>query len=145
VKSLDTNILVYSLNKDCSEYRNASSVLQDALDNPQDWIISDQVYIELYKALRNPRIFGKPHSAEEAFSKVQTLRDYSGLRRCCYADSVWKELANSLGNPTFPYQRTHDAVLAQTLLNARVQVFYTRNTKDFQEYGFLSLLNPIDF
>jgi len=81
VKSLDTNILVYSLNKDCSEYRNASSVLQEALDNPQDWIISDQVYIELYKALRNPRIFAKPYSAEEAFSKVQTLRDYSGLRR----------------------------------------------------------------
>ena len=145
MKSLDTNILVYSLNKDCSEFRNASSVLQKALDNPQDWIIADQVYIELYKALRNPRIFGKPHSAEEAFSKVQTLRDYSGLRRCCYADSVWKGLANSLGNTAFPYQRTHDAVLAQTLLNARVQVFYTRNTKDFQEYGFLSLLNPIDF
>ena len=32
----------------------------------------------------------------------------------------------------FPYQRTHDAVLAATLRHHGVRVFYTRNTKDFQ-------------
>ena len=144
MKSIDTNILVYSLNKDCMEYQSAASALQEALDDPRDWVIADQVYIELYKALRNPRIFGKPYAAEEAFSKVVTLRDHSGLRRCCYADSVWDQLTRSLKNPTFPYQRTHDAVLAETLLKAGVQVFYTRNTKDFEGCGFLQLVNPID-
>lgn len=144
MKSLDTNILVYSLNRDCAEYQKAASALQEALDYPKLWIIADQVYIELYKALRNPRVFGKPHTAEDAFSKVQTLRDHSGLRRCCYADSVWDNLASNLKSPNFPYQRTHDAVLAQTLLKAGVQVLYTRNTKDFEGYGFEQVVNPID-
>jgi predicted nucleic acid-binding protein len=131
LKSLDTNILVYALNADCGEYQHAASTLQEALD-------------ELYKALRNPRIFGKPYGAEGAFSKVQMLRDHCGLRRCCYGDVVWDQLATRIQRPDFPYQRTHDAVLAETLLKAGVHTFYTRNTKDFEGYGFASLVNPID-
>ena len=144
MKSLDTNILVYALNADCSEYQHAASALQGALDEPQDWIIADQVYIELYKALRNPRIFGKPYRAEKAFSKVQILRDQCGFRRCCYADAVWDQLATKIQRHDFPYQRTHDAVMAETLLKAGVHTLYTRNTKDFEGYGFASLVNPID-
>lgn len=144
MKSLDTNILVYALNADCGEHQRAASALQGALDDPQDWIIADQVYLELYKALRNPRIFGKPYGAEEAFSKIQILRDQCGLRRCCYADAIWDQLAARIQRPDFPYQRTHDAVLAETLLKAGVQTLYTRNIKDFEGYGFASLVNPID-
>jgi predicted nucleic acid-binding protein len=144
LKSLDTNIFVYALNVDCSEYKHAAVALQTALDDPQDWIIADQVYLECYKALRNPRIFGRPYGAEEAFSKVQILRDECGLRRCCYGDPVWDRLATRIQKSDFPYQRTHDAVLAETLLKAGVQTLYTRNTKDFEGYGFPTLVNPID-
>jgi predicted nucleic acid-binding protein len=144
LKSLDTNILVYALNADCREYQNAATALQCALDEPLDWIIADQVYLELYKALRNPRIFGRPYGAEEAFSKVQILRDQCGFRRCCYADAVWDQLATRIQKADFPYQRTHDAVLAETLLKAGVHTLYTRNTKDFEGYGFAFLVNPID-
>lgn len=144
MKSLDTNILVYALNADCSEYQHAATALQGALDEPKDWIIADQVYIELYKALRNPLIFGRPYGSEEAFSKVQILRDQCGFRRCCYADAVWDQLVTRIQRPDFPYQRTHDAVLAETLIKAGVQSLYTRNIKDFEEYGFITLVNPID-
>lgn len=144
MKSLDTNILVYALNADCAEFQNAAAALQVALDDPQDWIIADQVYIELYKALRNPRIFGKPYGAKDAFARVQTLRDQCGFRRCCYADVVWDQLAAKIQRPEFPYQRTHDAVLAGTLARAGVQTLYTRNIKDFEGYGFASVVNPID-
>ena len=43
----------------------------------------------------------------------------------------------------FPYQRTHDAVLAATLRHHGVCVFYTRNTKDFQDAGFEKVIHPI--
>lgn len=144
MKSLDTNILVYALNSDCAESQRAGAALQAALDDPEEWIIADQVYLELYKALRNPRIFGKPYGAEEAFSKIEILRDECGLRHCCYGDQVWERLAGRIVKPDFPYQRTHDAVLAETLIKAGVQTLYTRNTKDFEGYGFASLINPID-
>jgi len=144
LKSLDTNILVSALNSDCAEFQRAAAALQTALDDPEEWIIANQVYLELYKALRNPRIFGKPYGAEEAFSKIQILRDECGIRHCCYGDQVWDQLATRIQKADFPYQRTHDAVLAETLLKSGVQTLYTRNTKDFEGYGFSSLLNPLD-
>lgn len=144
MKSLDTNILVYALNVDCTEYNVAAAALQIALDHPEDWIIADQVYFELYKALRNPRIFEKPYGAADAFSKIEILREQSGLRRCSYGDQVWDGVSDWLKRVEFPYQRTHDAVLAGTLLKAGVKTFYTRNLKDFEGYGFTTLVNPID-
>ena len=115
-----------------------------ALDHPEDWIIADQVYFELYKALRNPRIFGKPYGSELAFSKIEILREQCGLRRCSYVDQVWDGVSDWLKRGEFPYQRTHDAVLAGTLLKAGVTTFYTRNLKDFEGYGFTTLVNPVD-
>jgi predicted nucleic acid-binding protein len=144
LKSLDINILVYALNSDCGEFQRAAAALQDALDDPEERIIADQVYLELYKALRNPRIFEKPYGAKEAFSKIQILRDECGLRHCCYGDQVWDRLTGRIVKPDFPYQRTHDAVLAETLLKAGVHSLYTRNTKDYEGYGLAALFNPID-
>jgi hypothetical protein len=34
--------------------------------------------------------------------------------------------------------------LAITLISNTVDVFYTRNTKDFRGFGFRSVVNPID-
>jgi hypothetical protein len=34
--------------------------------------------------------------------------------------------------------------MAGTLLKAGVKTLYTRNLKDFEGYGFTSLVNPID-
>ena len=73
-----------------------------ALDHSEDWIIADQVYFELYKALRNPRIFEKPYGAEDAFSKIEMLREQCGLRRCSYVDQVWDGVSGWLKRGEFP-------------------------------------------
>jgi predicted nucleic acid-binding protein len=52
-------------------------------------------------------------------------------------------VVTKLRQSDFPYQRTHDAVLAATLRNHDVRVFYTRNTKDFQDAGFEKVIDPI--
>jgi uncharacterized protein len=144
LKSIDTNLLVYALNRICPEYPAASAFLQSALDEPTGWILSDQVYFELYKALRNPKIFSKPLGAPEAFSKIDSLREQSGFLRCHYSDESWDAISSNLRQNGFPYQRTHDCILAQTLRQMGVTVFYTRNSKDFLNYGFESVINPID-
>ena len=43
----------------------------------------------------------------------------------------------------FPYQRTHDAVLAATLRHHGVRVLYTRDTRHFQDAGFEKVIDPI--
>jgi len=48
----------------------------------------------------------------------------------------WKEAS-------FPPRRTFDLVLALTLKTSGVRKFHTRNTKDFEDFGFFTLVNPL--
>jgi predicted nucleic acid-binding protein len=125
MKSLDTNILIYASNEDGPEHRKARDLVESLLDDADDWIIADQVLIETYRALRNPAVLQHPLGADEAWALVHFYREEAGCRR-------------------FDARRTFDAVLATTLIANAVDSFYTRNTKDFKEYGFSNLINPID-
>ena len=46
------------------------------------------------------------------------------------------------GNPRSAH--IFDRVLSVTLQRNGVKRFYTRNTRDFAEFGFEALVNPID-
>jgi predicted nucleic acid-binding protein len=142
--SLDTNILLYAANEDAPEHVICKAFLQNVIVNPQNWIIADQVYLELYRALRSPRVMSHPLSAVEAAGHVSLLRDGMGVMHCGYNSECWDRLIRNLQAEDFPYRRTHDAVLAATLLSHGVKIFYTRNTKDFVSGGFQQVINPVD-
>lgn len=142
--SLDTNILLYASNADCVEHPAALAVVEQALDEPAEWVVADQVLFEWYKALRNPRILARPLGAVEATARVRFLREQTGIRRCAYRLDLAGRVLAELEQVLFPYQRTHDVLLAVTLRAYGVERFYTRNTRDFETAGFLELINPID-
>ena len=144
MKSLDTNILVYAANTDCPEHIRALAVIEDMLKHPGEWILADQVLWEFYKAQRNPRIFAKPRTAAQAASHLAFLREHSGVAHCAYEAGLYRSLIRQLEHPSFPYQRTHDAVLGATLVHHGVREFYTRNEKNFADSGFARVINPID-
>ena len=142
--SLDTNILLYATNEDASEHFICKAFLQKVIEKPEDWIIADQVYLELYRALRSPKVMSHPLSAGHAARHVSLLRDGMGVMHCGYNSECWDRLISDLQADDFPYRRTHDAVLAATLLSHGVKTFYTRNTKDFVSAGFDRVTNPVD-
>lgn len=144
MKSLDTNLLVYAANQSAPEHAKALVVINEMLSHPQDWILADQVLWEYYKALRHPRILEKPRSAKEAAQQVRFLRESSGVAFCSYEGACYADLIPRLEKRDFPFQRTHDAVLAVTLRRQGVKEFFTRNTKDFVGSGFTKVINPID-
>ncbi len=141
--SIDTNVLLYAANRDCPEHTACLRLLTEAASSPADWVLADQVLFELYKALRNPKILRRPLTAPAAAAHIERLRDGFGFARCWYEGSCWSSLLGKLGKPAFPYQHTHDAVLAATLRHHGVKVFYTRNTKDFLEAGFDEVIDPV--
>ena len=143
MKSLDTNVLLYALNEDCPEHSHARNILEQIQDEPQLWIFSDQVFYELYGAIRNPSVLSRPRSAQEAANIVDFLRNKTGCLHCSPDTRLWPKIFHKLSEKTFSRHRTFDAVLAYTLIQNNVHTFYTRNTKDFEDFGFVKLLNPI--
>lgn len=144
MNSLDTNILIYAADKDTSEHKAASAVVHEMLTNPEEWILSDQVLFEFYRALRNLRIFRHPLTAADAASRLQFLQSQCGVARCCYGLNQWKDVFPHLQKSATSAAQTHDIVLGVTLKAHGVRTFFTRNTKDFKIIGFQHLINPID-
>ena len=144
LSSLDTNILVYAANEDAVEHRLAKDLVDEALQEPSKWILSDQVLFELYKALRNPKILVRPLDAAGAAKQVLFWRTKSGFLHCAYDLPSWETVFEILSRSDTSYQRTHDIVLGITLARNGVGRFYTRNTKDFEGLGIPQVINPID-
>lgn len=143
MKSIDTNILFYALNRDCTEHNACRILVENALSEPDQWIIAEQVWFELYRLLRNPKVLEKPLSAAQAADAVDWYRNKSGWLRCAWETDMMKELEAIWKENTFPAGRTFDARLAVVLKENGVQEFYTRNARDFEEFRWFEVVDPV--
>jgi predicted nucleic acid-binding protein len=143
VKSLDTNILLYAINKDCDEHDPCRALIAEALRDRKVWVIAEQVWFELYRLLRNPVVLRNPLSADRAGGTVAWYREKSGWLKCAWEPDMMEDLAAIWMENKFPAAGSFDAVLAVTLKANGVKTFYTRNTKDFDNYGFEKVINPL--
>jgi hypothetical protein len=104
--------------------------------------------INVYPCVSGPfllrGVIQRPASAPDAWDMGNFYREEAGCQRCCFELDMWHRLERHLKSSRFEAKRTFDAVLAITLISNTVDVFYTRNTRDFKGLGFRSIVNPID-
>ena len=82
MKSMDINVLLYAINRDCPEHQVCASLVRRALGEPESWIIADQVWFELYRLLRNTAVLARPLSGSQAAATVSWYRNKSGWLHC---------------------------------------------------------------
>jgi toxin-antitoxin system PIN domain toxin len=141
--SCDTNILYAACNQDAVGHEAARAFLSSFAQSP-DFVLCEQVLMELYGLLRNPSVNKRPLSAREAVALIQRFRSNPRWRIVdvppdrTHMDKVWKT-ASCDG---FAFRRLFDLRLAETLLAHGVDSFATRNLKDFAACGFGRLFDP---
>jgi len=140
---LDTNILFYATNLRSAEHDAARRLLEQVAGEPGGWILADQVLFEYYRLVRNPVVLSRPLSAAEAARRLLFFREELGCLHCAYEPRLFSELAALLRAGSFPPARTFDAVLAVTLRSHGVDTFYTRNVKDFERFGWFTVVDPV--
>lgn len=133
---VDTNILVYAINKRSPKYKKAQKFLED---NQGDLIIAHQNILETIKVLTQPK-FSHPMdliSAIEAVLKIsascQIIVPKIGT------EFIALELikrSNLSGNRIF------DAYLAATALSNDIDTIATDNVKDFKKFKEIKIINP---
>jgi len=144
MNSLDTNILIYAVNRGCAEHEMARRVYESILEHPTEWIVCDQVLFEFYRALRNPRILERPLDHAAALLQIRFLREETGVLHCGYDSRFWEKIVVPMAEPERSSIHIFDRILAVTLLGNGVTKFHTRNTRDFSEFPFKEIVNPID-
>jgi toxin-antitoxin system PIN domain toxin len=141
VISVDTNILLYSLNADCAEHGQARAFLETCATR-KDMAIAELVLVELYVLLRNPAVVRRPLEASDAASLCQAFRHHpywAVVETATVMDRVWDAAAR----PGVARRHIFDARLALTLLENGVSEFATRNTRDFEDFGFARVFDPL--
>lgn len=139
--SIDTNVLLYGVNRDCPEHGAARAFLEGCAAR-RDVAIAELVLVELYVLLRNPAVVRRPLEAEEAASLCQTFRRHPRwalVDTAMVMDRVWV----AASRPGAARRRIFDARLAHTLLDSGVREFATRNTRDFEGFGFARVFDPL--
>lgn len=139
--SIDTNLLLYSLNRDCAEHAAARAFV-DGLAARSDVAIAELVLLELYVLLRNPAVVGRPLEAPAAAAICQAFRRHPRWALVDTApvmDRVWAAAARA----GVPRRHVFDARLAHTLRDHGVSELATRNTRDFTGFGFARVFDPL--
>ena len=143
MRSCDTNILLYSLNRDCGEHRAAVAYMEQVAE-AGDFAICELVLVELYLLLRTPAVLSRPLGAIEAWKVVNRYRTNPHWQVIDYPGSLMRRIWERAGSQDFPRRAIFDARLALTLRHHGVKEFATRNVNHFRGYGFMKVVNPID-
>jgi uncharacterized protein len=143
--SADTNLFIHAADPDSKSHgvaREFFSKLQTNQDG-SEFVLCELVLIELYMQLRNAAIFEKPYSARESAAYCNALKRNPRWRCIDYDSSVSRELWRWAEQTSSGFRRIIDARLGLTLRHHGVTHFATANTKDFQEFGFARVWDPL--
>lgn len=143
MKSLDTNLLFIACNAKTEGHEVGRELLL-GWSKESDVIICELVLTELYNLLRNPTVMnGRPLSPAEAVNHIGRFRRHPRWRLVENApimEQVWEHARTG----SFPRRRIFDARIALTLLHHGVTEFATVNLKDFRDFPFQRVWNPLN-
>lgn len=141
----DTNLFIHAADPDSPHHSKARDFFDDASVERKDseFVLCELVLIELYMQLRNAAVFTKPYSARESAAYCLALKQNPNWRCVDYDNAVSIKLWQWASTTKVGPWRIIDARLGLTLRHHGVTQLATANTKDFQEFGFQRVWNPL--
>jgi toxin-antitoxin system PIN domain toxin len=143
--SFDTNLLLYAYSTHAPEHAAARSFLQK-LATRDDIALSEFILAEFYLHLRNPAVLARPLDAPAATAVIRHYRQHPRWRILGFpADSLaaHEALWSRAAAARFPRRRLFDARTAIALRQQGVTEFATANVRDFADFGFHRVWNPL--
>jgi toxin-antitoxin system PIN domain toxin len=144
--SLDTNILLYSIDTENARHDPALAFVQ-SLGEREDVAVSEFSLVELYVLLRNPAVLKNPLDPAQAVATCAEIRRHPRWQILGFPpgesrpfhDAFWPKLSD----PGFARRRVYDWRMALTLIRQGVDEFATVNVKDFEGFGFRRVWDPL--
>jgi len=140
---VDANILLYAVNRACSEHRPARDFLERHLAEGTPWCVTLGIVYEFLRMATHPRVFPAPLSASEAYGFVSRLLEAETVtvllptsRHLELLHRTLRDLSNPAGS------LFHDIATAVLMREYGVREIVTADT-DFLQFGFLQITNPL--
>lgn len=143
--SIDTNILLPAVESGNPFHSKASAFLA-SLQSSDQVALCEFMLLELYGLLRNPAVLAKPLSPSAAVDVCEAFRHHPRWQLIgfppesrSFHDRLWPRLRTK----DFARRRAYDWRSALALLSLGVTEFATVNEKDFRDFGFQRVWNPL--
>jgi predicted nucleic acid-binding protein len=132
---VDTNILVYSVNRESSHYPSARKLLEDGFERGALFVVAHQNLIEFIAVLTR----GYSIKLKEALSDAGSFTSrFEVIAPLPTTFERYTQLAQKVKETLYPF----DLYLAATMLDNDVERIITANAKDFQGVGLKEILVP---
>lgn len=142
ITSADTNIFVHAANPLAKEHTQAAQFLSSQREH---FTTTHLVLVEIYMQLRNKAIFkGSAFGPKEAKNYCLKLAAVPFWTCVDYAPEATNKLWDWAETTTGGFRKIIDARIALTLRHHGVTHFATANVKDFQDFGFERVWNPLE-
>ena len=138
----DTNLFIHAADPDSPSHLRARAFFL-GVENEDAFVLCELVLLELYMQLCNPAIFKKPYSAKEAAEYCCALKENPHWRCVDFDVAVARKLWSYAASSRAGFRHIIDARLALTLLHHGVDRFATVNVKQFREFAFARVWNPL--
>ena len=139
---LDSNVLVYAHAAHSPFFDAAQRLRDQAVVDELAACISPQVLCEFIATCTNPKLFRPALSPAQAVKELTTYWASAHIRKIFPKDRTIERMAELIARYRLSGQRIYDVFLVATMLDNDVRTIYTLNTKDFERYPDIRVVNP---
>ncbi len=139
---IDTNILVYAINKDSPYHIVGRGILDDANNGNLHAFVSPQVLSELYATLTNTSRIENPLTPEDAYDVVKRLLDSEIIGKIFPQETTLGKALLLAKENNIRAQEFFDVLIVATMLDNDIDTIYTANEDDFSKYNEINVYNP---
>ena len=140
---IDTNILLYAVNRDDERHDAAREFLYGAAQSSDLWYFTEGILYEFLRVTTHPRVFDRPLSWSQAMAFLRPFVDSDRFDIIAAGTGHWSELQDLLGTLTHPSGNLFfDIRTAALMLEHGIRRIYTTDT-DFLQFRRLEVVNPL--
>jgi predicted nucleic acid-binding protein len=140
---VDSNVLIYSAIESMPEHRSVVSFFESrVLPGEITCAVTFPVLLEFVHITTDPKRFNPPLELEESVSIVEQYWNAANWRKLLPRRQTGAKTFELLRRHGLGRKRLLDTYLAATLLDHNIHALLTCNTRDFQVFSELELIDP---
>lgn len=140
---LDTNLLLYAVNRDAPENEAAVGFLARAAASGEAWYLTEGICYEFLRVATHPAIFPRPLRAPESLSFLEALLELESVRLLAPSTRHWAALRAVLADLRHPAGNLFFDIRTAVLMREHgVRRIYTAD-RDFLQFSALEAIDPL--
>ncbi len=140
---IDTNLLLYSINRDAVEYNAARSFLEKVATSADSYYLTEGILYEFLRVSTHHRVFAFPLSAQEAWSFLKGVLYFPSIEILGVTKNHWKILEGEIGQEAgIRGNLFFDARTYIQMKEQGIKRIYTMD-HDFKRFSDIEVVNPL--